>query len=102
MKSFVDAELVKVQLPANEPAGTPQKFARFDVVTDYLDRKTYEIGGSKPSFLNFQFTHQPLYAVVKFCAVEHDRHDQVPVRCRAAQADMRPGQLAERLHDPRA
>jgi hypothetical protein len=70
VKSFVDAELVKVQLPANEKAGPPQKFARFDVVTDYLPVKTWETGGSKPSFLNFQFTHQPLYAVVKFCAVE--------------------------------
>jgi hypothetical protein len=70
VKSFVDAELVKVSLPANEPPGTPQKFARFEDVTKYIDQKTYEIGGSKPSFLNFQFRHQPLYAAVQFCAVE--------------------------------
>jgi hypothetical protein len=70
VKAFVDAELVKVSLPANEPAGAPQKFARFDAVTDYIDQKTYEIGGSNPSFLNFEFTHKPEYAVVQFCAVE--------------------------------
>jgi hypothetical protein len=70
VKSFVDPELVTIQNPANAGPAPKQRFARFDVVTDYKDVKTWEIGGSNPSFLNFQFRHQPLYAVVKFCAVE--------------------------------
>jgi len=69
VKAAVDAELVTIQNPANAGPAPTQKFARFTLVTDYIDEKTYEIGGSKPSFLNFQFTHQPLYAVVQFCAV---------------------------------
>jgi len=78
VKSFVDAELVKVSLPANQPPGPTQRFARFEDVTKYIDQKTYEIGGSKPSFLNFQFRHQPLYAAVQFCAVEPVDTTQYP------------------------
>jgi hypothetical protein len=70
VKAFVDAELVTTVNPANEGPAPAQKFARFNAVTEYLTQNTYEIGGSKPSFLNFQFRHQPLYAVVQFCAVE--------------------------------
>ncbi len=70
VKAFVDPELVTIQNPTNAGPAPKQRFARFTVVTDYIDVKTYEIGGSNPSFLNFQFTHRPLYAVVQFCAVE--------------------------------
>ena len=64
--------------------------------------KTYEIGGSKPSSLNFQFTHQPLYAVVQFCAVEPIDTTKFPFgvappapKCDTSNSD-------ERLHGPRA
>jgi hypothetical protein len=70
VKAAVDEELVTITNPANEGPAPAQKFARFNAVTEYIDQKTYEIGGSKPSFLNFEFRHKPLYAVVQFCAVE--------------------------------
>jgi hypothetical protein len=78
VKAFLDEALVTVQNPANEGPAPPQPFARFNLVTDYIDQRTYEIGGSSPSFLNFQFRHQPLYAVVQFCAVETIDPTQFP------------------------
>ena len=70
VKAFVDEALVTVQNPANAGPAPPQPFARFQQVTDYLVLNTYEIGGSNPSFLNFEFRHSPKYAVVQFCAAE--------------------------------
>jgi len=75
VKAAVDEQLVQlVALPAEGEAGkkkvAEQKFARFAVVTDYKVQKTYEIGGSKPNPLDFELTHKPLLAVVKFCEVQ--------------------------------
>ena len=53
-----------------KPTPEQNKFAKFDKVTDYQTVNTYEIGGSKPEFLDFQFTHKPLVAVVEVCGVQ--------------------------------
>ena len=53
-----------------KPTPEDNKFAKFDKVTDYETVNTYEIGGSDPEFLDFQFTHKPLVAVVEVCAVQ--------------------------------
>jgi hypothetical protein len=71
VKAAVDARLVTVQPTAIEkPTPEDNKFAKFDKVTDYQTVNTYEIGGSDPEFLDFQFTHKPLVAVVEVCAVQ--------------------------------
>jgi hypothetical protein len=71
VKAAVDARLVTVQPTAiQKPTPEQNKFAKFDKVTDYQTVKTYEIGGSKPNLLDFQFTHTPLVAVVQVCAVQ--------------------------------
>jgi hypothetical protein len=71
VKAAVDARLVTVQPTAIEkPTPEQNKFAKFDKVTDYQTVNTWEIGGSKPNFLDFQFTHTPLVAVVEVCAVQ--------------------------------
>jgi len=71
VKAAVDEALVTKVANAAEPLEEgDNEFARFDVVTDYLVENTYEVGGSDPEFLNFEFTHQPEYAVVEFCEAE--------------------------------
>jgi hypothetical protein len=89
VKAFVDEALVTVQNPTNAGPAPAQPFARFNLVTDYKIQNTYETGGSSPSFLNFQFRHQPLYAVVQFCAVQTFDPTQYPfgVAPPAAQCD---------------
>ena len=60
VKAAVDEALVtKVENPAEPLEEGDNEFARFDVVTNYLVQDTYEVGGSDPEFLNFEFTHQP-------------------------------------------
>jgi hypothetical protein len=68
VKAAVDEGLITKLSNAIETF-TPEdnKFAIYDDVTKYLVLKTYEIGGSKPSWLDFQFRHTPRYAAVKFC-----------------------------------
>jgi len=71
VKAAVDARLVTIQPTAIEkPTPEDNKFAKFDKVTDYQTVNTYEVGGSDPEFLDFQFTHTPLVAVVQVCAVQ--------------------------------
>ncbi len=74
VKAAVDARLVTLQPTAVlKPTPEDNKFAKFDKVTDYQTVNTYEIGGSDPEFLDFQFTHKPLVAVVEVCAVQPAR-----------------------------
>ena len=71
VKSFVDAELVKVSAPC-QPKGrraAEVRSVRHRRPTTSTRRPTRS-AGANPASLNFQFRHQPLYAVVKFCAVE--------------------------------
>jgi hypothetical protein len=70
VKAAVDEGLITKVSDAIETF-TPEdnKFALYDLVTQYLPLSTFEIGGSKPSWLDFQFTHTPRYAVVQFCGV---------------------------------
>jgi hypothetical protein len=71
VKAAVDEALVTKVANAAEPLEEgDNEFARFDEVTNYLVTNTYEVGGSDPEFLNFEFTHQPEYAVVQFCEAE--------------------------------
>ena len=71
VKAAVDARLVTIVPTAVlKPTAEMNKFAKFDKVTDYQTVNTYEIGGSKPEFLDFQFTHKPLVAVVQVCGVQ--------------------------------
>jgi hypothetical protein len=71
VKAAVDARLVTIQPTAIlKPTPEQNKFAKFDKVTDYQTVNTYEIGGSQPEFLDFQFTHKPLVAVVEVCGVQ--------------------------------
>jgi len=70
VKAAVDAGLItKVSNAIQTFTPEDTKFALYDLVTDYLVVSTYEIGGSKPSWLDFQFRHTPRYAVVQFCGV---------------------------------
>ena len=70
VKAAVDAGLItKVSNAIQTFTPEDNKFALYDLVTDYLVVSTYEIGGSKPSWLDFQFRHTPRYAVVQFCGV---------------------------------
>jgi hypothetical protein len=70
VKAAVDESLVTQTGNAVEevPEGA-NEFARFDEVTQYLTPATFQVGGSDPEFLNFEFTHKPEYSVVEFCAV---------------------------------
>jgi hypothetical protein len=71
VKAAVDEALVtKVENAAEPLEEGANEFARFGEVTEYLTETTYEVGGSNPEFLNFEFTHQPEYSVVQFCEVE--------------------------------
>jgi hypothetical protein len=70
VKAAVDEGLVTKVSNAIETF-TPEdnKFALYDAVTNYLVLSTFEVGGSNPSWLDFQFRHSPRYAVVQFCGV---------------------------------
>jgi hypothetical protein len=71
VKAEVDERLVTVQPTAVEkPTPEDNEFAKFDEVTEYQTVNTYEVGGSDPMFLDFEFTHEPLIAVVEVCAVQ--------------------------------
>jgi len=71
VKAAVDARLVTVQPTAIvKPTAEMNKFAKFDKVTDYITPVTYEVGGSDPKFLSFQYTHKPLTAIVQVCGVK--------------------------------
>jgi hypothetical protein len=75
VKAAVDEGLVtKVSNAVEEFTPEDNKFAIYEDVTKYLVLSTYEVGGSNPSWLDFQFTHTPRYAVVKFCGT-----DQTPI-----------------------
>jgi len=70
VKAAVDAALVKkVGIPSAPLEPSDNKFAKFDLVTEYQVLNTFEIGGSKPRFWKGQFTHTPKYAVAEFCQV---------------------------------
>ena len=70
VKAAVDEALITKVSNAIETF-TPEDntFALYDAVTDYLVLSTFEVGGSNPSWLDFQFRHTPRYAVVQFCGV---------------------------------
>ena len=75
VKAAVDEGLVtKVSNAVEEFTPEDNEFALFDDVTQYKVLSTYEIGGSNPSWLDFQFTHTPRFAVVQFCGT-----DQTPI-----------------------
>ena len=63
VKAAVDEGLV----PPTE--GEPGDFVQFEEVTQYLTTATYEIGGGNPNPLDFEFTHDPLIAAVRYCEV---------------------------------
>jgi hypothetical protein len=70
LKAVVDANLVRKQPIANIPqAPDANKYAQFDLVTEYQTTKYFEVGGSNPHLLDWQLSHRPLYAVVQYCAV---------------------------------
>jgi hypothetical protein len=70
LKAVVDANLVVKQPIANIPqAPNANKYAQFQLVTEYQTTKYYEVGGSTPHLLDWQITHKPFYAVVQYCAV---------------------------------
>src|SRR4029078_595605 len=70
VKAAVDEGLItKVSNAVETFTPEDNKFALYDAVTDYLTLSTFEIGGSKPSWLAFHFPHTPRYAVVQFCGV---------------------------------
>jgi hypothetical protein len=71
IKAAADARLVIAQPLASIPLKANQnQFARFTLVTDYKETDYREVGGSTPHILDWQINHQPLYAVVQFCAVQ--------------------------------
>ncbi len=72
VKAAVDAALItKEEVIAEGPLpDDANKFARYDLVTDYAITNTYELGGSNPNPLDFELKHEPLYAVAEFCTVE--------------------------------
>jgi hypothetical protein len=75
VKASADETLVRVEEIPTAPQSAAekalqQKFAKFGDVTEYKAVNTYEIGGSEPNPLDFEFTHKPLFAVVEFCQVQ--------------------------------
>ena len=82
VKAAVDAALVPKEATPTEPLGpNDNKFAidAFTDVTAYLISDTWEIGGSSPQFWKLQFTHEPQYAVAKFCQVKAAPEDRPSV-----------------------
>jgi hypothetical protein len=73
VKAAADARLVTAQPVASIPLPPDEnKFAQFPAVTDYMETTYRQVGGSNPRLLSWQFSHQPLYAVVGYCAVAAD------------------------------
>jgi hypothetical protein len=92
VKAAVDAALVtKVSTPTVHYTPNDNRFAKFQVVTNYEILQTWEIGGSKPQFWKGQFTHTPKYAVAQFCEVKDQTNAQpfglppLPPECSTAQ-----------------
>jgi hypothetical protein len=86
VKAAVDDSLVtKVPTAVEEVPEGANDNSRFDEVTQYQTVKTFEVGGSDPEFLNFEFTHKPEYAVVQFCALQDQPVDfgrpPLPPKC---------------------
>jgi len=82
VKAAVDAVLVlKIDTPTTPVGPHDNKFAisEFTDVTTYLISDTWEAGGSDPKFWKLQFTHDPHYAVAKFCAVSPTPTDRPSV-----------------------
>ncbi|MBM3691905.1 MAG: hypothetical protein FJW77_01180 [Actinobacteria bacterium] len=74
VKAAVDEGLVTKEDTATKTYTEEEnKFAIYSDVTKYLTPKTWEIGGSNPSWLDGEFTHAPKYAVVEFCGVAPNR-----------------------------
>jgi hypothetical protein len=68
VKAAVDEGLVtKVDNAVEQFTEEDNEFAIYGEVTDYLTPTTWETGGSNPSWLDFEFTHTPKFAVVEFC-----------------------------------
>lgn len=75
VKAAVDEGLItKVSNAVETFTPEDNEFALYSDVTKYLVLSTYEIGGSNPSWLDFEFTHSPRFAVVEFCGT-----DQTPI-----------------------
>ena len=80
VKAAVDAGLItKVDTAIEKFTPEDNQFARYPLVTDYLVVNTWEIGGSKPSWLDGEFRHTPRYAVVQFCGDNPDSVFGLPV-----------------------
>ena len=82
VKAAVDEALVtKEEIPAEEPLeADANKVARFAEVTEYkvLEKRTFELGGSNPNPLDFELTHEPLFAVAEFCELAPLDPDEFP------------------------
>jgi len=73
VKAAADARLVTATPIANIPLKpNANEFAQFSASTDYQETTYRQVGGSTPHLLDWQLNHQPLYAVVGFCAVAPD------------------------------
>jgi hypothetical protein len=74
IKAAVDEELIlEEEVPAEgRLAPSDNKYARFELVTDYKVLQTRRVGGSAPNPFDFELTHKPLYAVIEFCEMEGD------------------------------
>ena len=74
IKAAVDETLILEEEVAAEGPLEPgdNKFAKFELVTDYKVLQTLKVGGSNPNPLEFEITHEPLYAVVEFCEMQVD------------------------------
>ena len=80
VKAAVDAGLVtKVDTAIEKFTPEDNKFALYPDVTKYLVTNTWELGGSKPSWLDGEFRHTPRYAVVQFCGDNPDSVFGLPV-----------------------
>jgi hypothetical protein len=74
-----DALVVKEEIPAGEPLeADANRFAVFGETTEFKVENTYEIGGSNPNPLDFEITHEPLFAVAEFCELAPLDPDEFP------------------------
>ena len=73
VKAAADGRLVTAQPTANIPLlPNPNQFAQFSESTDYQETTYRQVGGSTPHLVSWQLNHQPLYAVVGYCALAPD------------------------------
>lgn len=80
VKAAVDEGLVtKVDNAIEKFTPEDNEFAIFPDVTQFLVVNTWEIGGSRPSWLDGEFRHTPKYAVVQFCGDNPDTVFGLPV-----------------------